>query len=810
MNSLALIIIGSFLLTSTACSLGKWGTETSEERTTCAPNMKAVRLEIVKQKTKIQKGEESTVLLLIHALRSVTNVTVAFDFSKGLKTVAATREVKIAKIDSGRVEVIPLPITVLRDELQSVKIEVKGKMRNPFANMDVDFHTGEEVGMLYNEQTKNFEIETSFETMTNAYRVWNLLPEDTLRARGRLIVFKREVFDSNFQQAKPVGPQTKRMKSLNHKAAFTEISFEDSTNTSLKNEKSKTLSTNSVQSRVCVTVTGTLYYENSSGEYVPLPNATVDIWEDDTFSDDYLTSTITNQNGHFSVSLCDDDGIFDSHLEIYAILATINDRVGVLNYTQPGGPNGFNPFWWATWVIETGGGTVDYGNLLIGGDVLNRGGAKIFDNAQRAWSASVARGFNPSYTPIVYPSPTSQCGGSSCYSFQTFPGTSLGAIYLQSGDWLNGNEDIAYHEYGHALMHRAFANVWYPNTGDGNHNQVTQPAGFAWSEGWATFYTQVVNNDSYYNTVQGYFNLEDRSWMNGYPSGDVNEWRVAQAMTDLYDTNVDGDDQGSIAFNKFISTMQSNNSNSLTEFWDQLKNSLTSWEKYYGSRSLIYNSIFVTQDPLPVFAVSISGPTHLTINQTGTYTATPSNGVFPYTYQWYAMEVGSGGTISPLTVSPNRPPVGYWYATGTDSPTLNFADSWDFELKCVVTDAASHSATSNILYVSAGGSANVAAKNVTQSAAIVQEIPNEYSLGQNYPNPFNPSTQILFGLCEPIHVRLIVYDMLGREVARLADEQMEAGYHSVIWNANNVSSGIYIYRLSAGNFVQVKRMLMMK
>ncbi len=78
------------------------------------------------------------------------------------------------------------------------------------------------------------------------------------------------------------------------------------------------------------------------------------------------------------------------------------------------------------------------------------------------------------------------------------------------------------------------------------------------------------------------------------------------------------------------------------------------------------------------------------------------------------------------------------------------------------------------------------------SAAVVTMAPVSNSLYQNYPNPFNPSTQIWFGLSKPAHVRLVVYDMLGREISRLADEDMDAGYHSVSWDAGNVSSGVYI------------------
>ena len=88
--------------------------------------------------------------------------------------------------------------------------------------------------------------------------------------------------------------------------------------------------------------------------------------------------------------------------------------------------------------------------------------------------------------------------------------------------------------------------------------------------------------------------------------------------------------------------------------------------------------------------------------------------------------------------------------------------------------------------------------------------PTAFSLAQNYPNPFNPSTEISFAIPKDSYVKLVVYDMLGREVAKLADGEMSAGYHAVTWNASGVASGVYIYRFSAGNFVQVKRMLLLK
>jgi len=89
-------------------------------------------------------------------------------------------------------------------------------------------------------------------------------------------------------------------------------------------------------------------------------------------------------------------------------------------------------------------------------------------------------------------------------------------------------------------------------------------------------------------------------------------------------------------------------------------------------------------------------------------------------------------------------------------------------------------------------------------------IPTEYNLSQNYPNPFNPSTTIKFGLPAQSDVKLVVFDVLGRVVAELQNRKMNAGYHEVMFNASSFSSGIYYYRIEAGDFVEVKKMMLLK
>ncbi|MBN1162992.1 MAG: T9SS type A sorting domain-containing protein [Candidatus Krumholzibacteriota bacterium] len=90
------------------------------------------------------------------------------------------------------------------------------------------------------------------------------------------------------------------------------------------------------------------------------------------------------------------------------------------------------------------------------------------------------------------------------------------------------------------------------------------------------------------------------------------------------------------------------------------------------------------------------------------------------------------------------------------------------------------------------------------------KIPAVSSLAQNYPNPFNPVTQIKYQLARDCHVRLEVFNILGQKVAILVDERQEAGYKTISWNAGSLSSGIYFYRLRAGDFRQTRKMVLLK
>jgi len=94
-------------------------------------------------------------------------------------------------------------------------------------------------------------------------------------------------------------------------------------------------------------------------------------------------------------------------------------------------------------------------------------------------------------------------------------------------------------------------------------------------------------------------------------------------------------------------------------------------------------------------------------------------------------------------------------------------------------------------------------------------IPITFAFHQNYPNPFNPITSLRYDLPEQAQVTLTIYDLMGREVTQLVNTTQKAGYRSVQWDATNmngkpVSAGVYLYQIHAGDFVQTRKMVLLK
>ena len=101
----------------------------------------------------------------------------------------------------------------------------------------------------------------------------------------------------------------------------------------------------------------------------------------------------------------------------------------------------------------------------------------------------------------------------------------------------------------------------------------------------------------------------------------------------------------------------------------------------------------------------------------------------------------------------------------------------------------------------------VSQRKISWSLAI---LPVQYSISQNFPNPFNPTTTIKFDIAKNTFVNIKIFDILGREIYSLVNEELNAGSYTVDWDATGFSGGIYFYRISAGNYTETKKMILAK
>ena len=109
-----------------------------------------------------------------------------------------------------------------------------------------------------------------------------------------------------------------------------------------------------------------------------------------------------------------------------------------------------------------------------------------------------------------------------------------------------------------------------------------------------------------------------------------------------------------------------------------------------------------------------------------------------------------------------------------------------------------------------GAYENELANPITDIKTETNQLPTKFALSQNYPNPFNPTTTIKYSVPELSFVKINIYDVLGSEVATLVNEEKHIGTYELNWNAANLQSGVYFYRLKAGSFVETKKMILIK
>lgn len=144
-----------------------------------------------------------------------------------------------------------------------------------------------------------------------------------------------------------------------------------------------------------------------------------------------------------------------------------------------------------------------------------------------------------------------------------------------------------------------------------------------------------------------------------------------------------------------------------------------------------------------------------------------------------------------------------------------------FEISAFTSEAPSHELTLVYNDFSSGKPVVMSVNPMLEGGVISLKsnpalaIPETFSLAQNYPNPFNPSTEMAYDLPTPGHVKFEIYNILGQNVKTLVDEYQDAGTYKVTWDGDDntgssVASGVYFYRVSAGEFKDIKKMVLMK
>lgn len=197
-------------------------------------------------------------------------------------------------------------------------------------------------------------------------------------------------------------------------------------------------------------------------------------------------------------------------------------------------------------------------------------------------------------------------------------------------------------------------------------------------------------------------------------------------------------------------------------------------------------------EPTPPISVNITGPTLLGWKDDGILTANVSGGTGSYAYQWYYQPSGTS----------------QWVNTGVTTQQYYFEMTWTsgVDFKVVVSSGnQTEEDTHHVDYCSLA----------CPSPYLVDveedpETPAHYVLEQNYPNPFNPATEIGFALPATEHVELVVYDVMGRAVVTLLDTSLPAGYHQVRFDGADLPSGTYLYRIAAGDFQQIRPMVLLQ
>lgn len=294
-------------------------------------------------------------------------------------------------------------------------------------------------------------------------------------------------------------------------------------------------------------------------------------------------------------------------------------------------------------------------------------------------------------------------------------------------------------------------------------------------------------------------NVNDQPTADFVAVGDHNGWNNAGSEL-LHDDGLDGDWQagdGVYAYHAVIAAAGSYNwkavifgswdawgaDNRATNADNVAYSTGTANEDVFFYLDLNTGRVFTSSDPLPVelvsFNVSVSGTT--------------------VSLQWQtATELNNSGFAVERKTKNDWAQIGFVNGHGTTTEPQNYF--YDDQLSNINSKTVFY----RLKQMDFDGTFEYS--NIVE----VDVVPVKFSLNQNYPNPFNPSTKITYTLASKSAVTLNVYDIIGNEVVSLVNKEQEAGSYEINFDASSLTSGVYFYKLNAGNFVSVKKMLLLK
>lgn len=223
-------------------------------------------------------------------------------------------------------------------------------------------------------------------------------------------------------------------------------------------------------------------------------------------------------------------------------------------------------------------------------------------------------------------------------------------------------------------------------------------------------------------------------------------------------------------------------------------------------------------------SIDISGPVCLEPAELGNFSANTVGLTAPVVYSWEYFEPCDLDMASTSEMQMMGPTCGEWTSYGGNQQQVSASSNADyFKLKVAAVDDESVEVNSLVqtVFISHSGPcegmAVINSEGVQGSGSSARELDHaakgvtrRIEKHGNHPNPFNPTTTIQFTLDSPAFTTLSIYDLTGREVAALVSRELDAGPHSVKWDATNLPTGTYLYRLTAGSLVESGRMTLVK